>query len=142
SANGGMGVTGNVSINGFTTALGIAVNNSQNTGVGRGLWLWNSSNSDHVIYSASPTGKSPANNTAIKGFFDTNHRMRFRTSTSQGFLFENNAETALVDIDADDGRLWTKGAIYAGNSDLYFSRTDHNFTPIGNTVGWAAIQNA
>ena len=34
------------------------------------------------------------------------------------------------------------GAIRAGNSDLYFSKTDHNHTGIGNTDGWAAIENA
>ncbi|MFO1430281.1 MAG: tail fiber domain-containing protein [Candidatus Competibacteraceae bacterium] len=38
--------------------------------------------------------------------------------------------------------LEVQGAICAGNSDLYFSRTDHNHSGIGNTAGWAAIENA
>lgn len=129
-------------VNGFTKSLGISVNNATNTGVGRGLWLWSPSDSNHVIYSANPKGKSPANKEAAKGYFDANHRLRLRTAAGQGFLFENNKETALVDIDSDNGRLWTKGAIYAGNSDLYFTRTDHDHTGIGNTKGYAAIENA
>ncbi|MBI4600148.1 hypothetical protein HY732_04505 [Candidatus Uhrbacteria bacterium] len=34
------------------------------------------------------------------------------------------------------------GQINAGNSDLYFTKTDHNHTGIGNTSGFAAIENA
>ena len=38
-------------------------------------------------------------------------------------------------------KLDVMGGIYAGNSDLYFAKTDHNHTGIGNQVGWAAIEN-
>jgi predicted acyltransferase (DUF342 family) len=34
------------------------------------------------------------------------------------------------------------GSIYAGNSDMYFTKTDHNHTGIGNTTGYAAIENS
>lgn len=34
------------------------------------------------------------------------------------------------------------GDIRAGNSDLYFTKTDHNHTGFGNTAGYAAIENA
>jgi hypothetical protein len=129
-------------VNGFTRSLGVSVNNGANTGVGRGLWLWRPNDPNHVIYSANPKGKSPAAKTAVRGYFDAGHRLRLRTATGQGFLFENNKETALVDIDSDNGRLWTKGAIYAGNSDLYFTKTDHVHTGIGNSKGYAAIENA
>jgi hypothetical protein len=95
-----------------------------------------------VIYSANPTGKSPANRTPASGFFDTRHRLRLRTTRNQGFLFENSSEIALVDIDSDSGNLWNKGALYCGNSDLYFSQTKHNHTGIGNKLGYAAIENA
>jgi hypothetical protein len=40
------------------------------------------------------------------------------------------------------GKLDVVGDIRAGNSDLYFTRTDHNHTGIGNAVGYAAIENA
>ena len=39
-------------------------------------------------------------------------------------------------------KLEVAGGMIAGNSDLYFARTDHNHTGIGNTTGWAAIENA
>ncbi|ACV33830.1 hypothetical protein [Accumulibacter sp.] len=34
------------------------------------------------------------------------------------------------------------GSIRAGNSDLYFTKTDHNHSGFGNTPGFAAIENA
>jgi hypothetical protein len=40
------------------------------------------------------------------------------------------------------GNLNVTGPIYAGNSDLYFTRTDHRFTAFGETAGYAAIHNA
>ncbi len=39
-------------------------------------------------------------------------------------------------------KLEVAGAVTLGNSDIYFSKTDHDHTDIGNTPGWAAIQNA
>lgn len=39
-------------------------------------------------------------------------------------------------------KLDVAGGIFAGNSDLYFTRTDHDHTGIGNKPGWAAIENA
>ncbi|MEH1792459.1 tail fiber domain-containing protein [Nostoc sp.] len=41
------------------------------------------------------------------------------------------------------GKLDVRGDIRAGNSDIYFTKTDHNHTGgIGNTKGFAAIENA
>lgn len=40
------------------------------------------------------------------------------------------------------GILDVSGDIRAGNSDIYFTRVDHNHTGIGNTAGYAAIENA
>lgn len=131
-----------MSSNGFTKALGLSVNDAVNSGVGRGLWLWSPTDSNHVIYSANPSGKSPADKTPATGYFGNTHRLRLRTAIGQGFLFENSNEAALVDIDSDDGRLWAKGGIYAGNSDIYFTKTDHNHSGIGNAAGYAAIENA
>lgn len=132
-----------VTITGNTLVRGaLAANDGQNTGVGRGLWLWASGDSNHVIYSASPQGKSPANAAPATGFHNASHRMRFRTDLGQGFLFENRSETPLVDIASDTGNLWTRGAVYVGGSDLYFTQTDHAHSGIGNTMGYAAIENA
>jgi hypothetical protein len=40
------------------------------------------------------------------------------------------------------GTLDVNGAIRAGTSDLYFTNTTHNHTGIGNTAGFAAIENS
>ena len=40
------------------------------------------------------------------------------------------------------GKLDVLGDIRAGNSDIYFTKTDHKHTGIGNTDGYAAIENA
>lgn len=39
-------------------------------------------------------------------------------------------------------KLDVNGDIRAGNSDIYFTKNDHNHTGIGNTPGYAAIENA
>ena len=53
-------------------------------------------------------------------------------------------DTAKVDRagDAITGSLSIAGALHAGNSDLYFTRIDHDHTAFGNTAGYAAIENA
>ena len=146
-SNGNVGVgksnpVAKLDINGFSRTLGMSVNNGANSGVGRGLWLWAPNDSNHVIYSSNPSGKTPANTKPAAGYFNAGHRLRLRTYTGQGFLFENQAEQALVDIDSSNGRLWTKGAMYAGNSDIYFTHKSHHHTGIGNTPGFAAIENS
>ncbi len=40
------------------------------------------------------------------------------------------------------GKLDVQGDIRAGNSDIYFTKTDHVHSGIGNTAGYAAIENA
>ena len=40
------------------------------------------------------------------------------------------------------GKQWTNGLFYAANSDIYFVKTDHTFTGIGDTAGYAAIENS
>jgi hypothetical protein len=39
-------------------------------------------------------------------------------------------------------KLDVRGGIFAGNSDIYFTKTDHNHTGVGNAPGFAAIENA
>lgn len=53
-------------------------------------------------------------------------------------------DTAKVNKTGDvmTGQLDVHGAIRAGNSDLYFTETNHNHTGIGNANGLAAIENA
>ncbi|GCL50228.1 phage tail Collar [Microcystis aeruginosa NIES-3804] len=48
--------------------------------------------------------------------------------------------TSLMTLHSN-GNLSVSGGIYAANSDIYFTKTDHNHTGIGNTSGYAAIEN-
>ncbi|MCB9230943.1 MAG: tail fiber domain-containing protein [Bacteroidia bacterium] len=47
-----------------------------------------------------------------------------------------------IGTNAPAGKLDVRGAIHAGNSDIYFTHTSHNHTGFGNTLGYAAIENA
>ncbi len=47
-----------------------------------------------------------------------------------------------IGTDIPGGKLDVRGDIRAGNSDIYFTKVDHNHTGIGNTAGLAAIENA
>lgn len=53
-------------------------------------------------------------------------------------------ETARVGIGTATpaGKLDVQGDIRAGNSDIYFTKPDHVHSGIGNTAGYAAIENA
>jgi hypothetical protein len=52
------------------------------------------------------------------------------TNGGQKSLLSWNTSTVVVN-----------GAVQAGNSDLYFTNTNHNHTGFGNTAGYAAIEN-
>jgi len=56
----------------------------------------------------------------------------------------NGIVTGNVGIGTNEpqGKLDVRGDIRAGNSDIYFTKTDHNHTGISNTAGFAAIENA
>jgi hypothetical protein len=53
-------------------------------------------------------------------------------------LYAPNNDSLVV----NGGKLQADGAVHCNNSDIYFSKTDHTHTGIGNTPGWAAIENA
>lgn len=128
---------------GALTVVGpLAVNDATNTGVNRGVWLWHATDPNHVLYSSNPGGQSPAGAKPAAGYFDGGHRFRLRTAYGQGFLFENSQEQAVVDITSREGHLWTRGGVYCGNSDLYFTKVDHAHTGGGNAAGFAAIENS
>ena len=62
-------------------------------------------------------------------------------SGAGGTLFYNGGNVG-IGIDTPQAKLDVKGAIRAGNSDIYFSETNHNHTGLGNPAGFAAIENA
>ena len=62
-------------------------------------------------------------------------------SGAGGTLFYNGGNVG-IGLDTPQAKLDVKGAIRAGNSDIYFSETNHNHTGLGNPAGFAAIENA
>jgi hypothetical protein len=64
-----------------------------------------------------------------------------RSTHSSGALQINSPLNVTGNITGNAG-LEVKGAIRGGGSDLYFTQTNHNHTGIGNTTGFAAIENA
>ena len=66
--------------------------------------------------------------------------------TMTGALTVNNTLTVSGNVgigtNNPQAKLEVNGAIRAGNSDIYFTKTDHNHTGIGNASGLAAIENA
>jgi len=98
----------------------IVVQNSQDGGTGRGLYLWNSGDTNWVIYMGQAgAGKSASGGTAatgIDGRGEHHIRSRVAAGTGQGFIWENNGEIALMQLTSDAGNLYTRGQIYAGNS--------------------------
>lgn len=55
--------------------------------------------------------------------------------------FYTSGWTPNLEVLGSTGDTWVRGSLQAGNSDLYFTRTDHNHTGFGNTAGYAAIEN-
>lgn len=125
---------------------------ASNDGRVRGFYVWQTGNTNHVIYSShSVSGISPAGANAPDGLWDTGHRLRLRTyATGQGFLFENSAEQSLVDIDSDNGNIWTIGNIRSNGSVQASSYCDQNgsncktITQLGGSTAdndWTVLGN-
>jgi hypothetical protein len=113
---------------GFLTNTGgakIEVQNSQNGGTGRGLYMWSSTDTNWVIYMGEAgTSRSSAGGTAASGIDGrTSHAIRFRVanSTSQiGFLWENASDDALMQLTPDTGHLYTKGRVYTSDQTTHY----------------------
>jgi hypothetical protein len=117
-------VTGRgASTNTFVSLLGgsrIVVQNSTDGGNNRGIFMWNTSDTNWGIYmSTAGASKSLANGTAPTGIDGSNsHHIRFRIagSSGNGFIWENHSEQTLMSVRGDNGNLYVRGQIYAGNS--------------------------
>ncbi len=63
--------------------------------------------------------------------------------TSAGDVFNiTTAGNVGIGTTAPKAKLDVRGGIFAGNSDLYFTKTNHDHSAIGNKEGYAAIENA
>jgi len=106
-------VVGNSILNGGNQ---IVVQNSQDGGTGRGIYMWALADTNWGIYMGTAGAtKSLSGGTAVAGNGFVGHSVRFRVanSTVEGFIFENSAEALLMSIRGD-------GLTYiAGNTTLY-----------------------
>ena len=99
----------------------IVIQNSQDGGSGRGIFMWNSSDPNWAIYMAqSGAGKALNDGTAPAGLDGrTTHAIRFRVATSVdqiGFLWENSDNQALMQLQPNTGHLFTRGYANIGSN--------------------------
>lgn len=86
----------------------------------RGIFLWTESDSNWGLYlSQAGASKSLANGTAASSIDSRSGwhvRSRSGSLNSEGFLWENQNETTLMNLTGDTGDLYLKGNVYIGNS--------------------------
>ncbi len=129
-------VTNGVYTNANNTLTGgnkIVIQNSQDGGSSRGIFMWNSSDTNWGIYMAtSGAGKALSDGTAPAGLDGrTDHAIRFRvanSSTQIGFLWENSNNTALMQLQPNTGNLYLAGSVTSNGI-----TTITNGTPSGAT---------
>ena len=114
----------------------IEVQNQQDGGTGRGLYMWSTGDPNWVIYMGQAgSGKAADGGTACSGLDGrTSHGIRYRAhdSTSQiGHLFENSSDEALFQIQPDTGNILARGNVTAYASD---ERLKTNIKPIENPI--------
>jgi len=72
----------------------------------------------------------------------TNHDLQLRAGRNSTKMTIKASGNVGIGTGSPGAKLDVAGDIHAGNSDLYFTKTDHNHTGFGNTTGYAAIENA
>lgn len=108
-------MTGNITMNSK-----IVIQDGTDGGGSRGIWMWTAGDSNWGIYMGTAgASKSLSNGTASTGIDgSSSHHIRFRIagSSGNGFIWENNSEQALMSLRGDNGNLYARGQIYAGNN--------------------------
>lgn len=106
-------------LNGLLKAAGgakISVQDVQDGGADRGIYMWESTNHGHVIYEASsgaglsPSGDTPC--TSLDGRTGLHMRARLPGSVNYGFLWEKSSEECLMSLTADTGELYVLGRMH------------------------------
>ena len=96
-----------------TAGSKLTIQSGQDGGTGRGIMMWNDTDTNWGIYMGQSGGsRSLSGRTACSGLNFTQHAVRFRVgnSTTQGFIFENSSESCLLSI-RSDGFSWLGGIL-------------------------------
>jgi hypothetical protein len=128
--------SGGVGVGTNTPAEKLDVNGRIKTGA-LTVGPWPANAGSYVFFGSNALDQSNAGNYAL--LQDINNGTTFLNSPVSLQFRIGNADKMVL---GNDGALRINGSCYAGNSDIYFSRTDHNHSGIGNTLGMAAIENA
>jgi hypothetical protein len=122
----------------------IVIQNGQDGTSSRGIYLWDTNNTNFGIYQATTAaGKSLANGNATGGAGFTGHAIRFRieNNVNYGFIFENGSEALLHSIRGSDGLAYFAGNVGVGtvtpNAPLQFA----NITANRKIVLWDTLNN-
>jgi hypothetical protein len=112
--NGSATVTGWLYANNVFNATGgskIVVQNGQDGGSSRGIYLWTPDDTNWGIYMAS--GTSLNGMSACDGYKFSSHAVRFRCgySSDQGFIFENGNNMPVATIRGSDGLTFFNGSV-------------------------------
>ncbi len=137
-------VNGKLDVEGDVNGNRYIVQDTVDGGPTKGIWMWAATDSNWGIYMGTAgAGKSLAGKTATGGYGFSSHSIRLRTYSdpSNGLIYENNAEQLNFSVNANNGGGYFRGPLYLGNSDVYFTNTEHTHTAFGNAAGYAAIEN-
>jgi len=121
-------ISGNLTTNGYITNTGgakINVQNQQDGGTGRGIYMWDDTDTNWVIYMAQAgDGKAADGGSAVGGIDGTTqHAIRFRVNDNgnqSGFIWENSNDEALMQVTGDTGDVYARSAIYPSNQTTDF----------------------
>jgi len=109
----------------------IVIQNQQNGGVGRGLYIWTVDDTNWVIYMSQPGGgRSASGGTAVAGSGISSYAMRFRVynNSANGFVWENSSEQLLMSLRGSDGYLYVSGLL-GGTTFQFYSSMVYSYAP-------------
>ena len=125
-------VVGNTTLNGGNA---IGVQNGQDGGTGRGIYMWGLTDTSWGMYMAqSGASKSLSGGTAVAGSGFSSYAVRIRTgpATTQGFIVENSSEALLMSVRGD-------GLTYFGNNATAYNASIGN---AGHGAAFAAFAHS
>ena len=121
-----LNVNGSLSVNG---GCALTVQNNQDGGTDRGIYMWNSTDTNWGIYmGSSGTTKSLSRGIAVSGAGFTSYAIRNRVNnlSTAGFIWENSAESCLASLRGSDGLMYIAGNTGIGNSTNIVSKLTIN----------------